>query len=468
MGAKVYLNRGSFNFRRTRRDRFAFVALYLLIIIGLLYFWYQVYTNRVLPVGQPTPTLTRSPDSYGAEAEKQFSAGQLNQAIGAYQKALEQDPKRIDYYIKLARIQVYADKASDAVETAKTAVYLDPNNSTAHAVYALALDWDGKVDDASVSATRAIQLDHNNALAYAYYAEILVDQSKWSQARDASQQALTLDPNSMDAYRTYGYYLESTGNYAEAITQYQSALKINPNLGFLYMQIGVNFRTLATKATTDEEQQQDYDLATQYFQRASGINPDSIDPLLSLSTTKYQEGQYGAASQYLEDALTIDPANAKIHGRLGLIYFKSLNYESSIIELGCAVKGCTTATDTVDDVEGAPVLTIAPVPLGKDTLEIYYTYSSVLAALSTPEKPYCPEDRQLFQKIASWLTANPGNEFVTGILDENESICQIADTNATQAALTGNITPSPTVTGTLTATPKPSRTPPGPKATATP
>ncbi len=464
----MYLNRGSFHLRRTRRDRLAFVALYTVVILGLVYFWYQVNSGVVQKPFIATPTLTRSPESYSEEAEKQFSAGQLKQAISAYQQAIQQDPKRIEYYIKLARIQVYADQAKAGVETAKTAVFLDPNNSTAHAVYALALDWTGNINDASDAVVRAIQLDPNNALAYAYYAEILVDQSRWSQARDAAQQALTLDPNSMDAYRTYGYYLESTSNYSEAIQQYQSALKINPNLGFLYMQIGVNFRTLASRANTDEEQQQDYALAVQYFQRASAINPDSVDPYLALSRTQFQEGQYGAAAQYLEEALAIDPANAEIHGRLGLVYFKALNYESAIIELGCAVNGCTTKTDTVDDAEGAPELPIAPLELDKSTLEIYYTYSSVLAALSTPQKPHCPEARLLFQKIGDWVQANPdGNDFVKSILTENENICQLADQNATQAALGGNLTPSPTV-GPGTGTPKPPKPSATPALTATP
>lgn len=456
----MYLNKGNFNLRRTRRDRLTFVALYTIAIIALLYFWFQLEVLQVIPKpGVATATATRSPQSYSEEAEKQFSAGQLNQAIAAYGKAIELEPKRVDYWIKLARIQVYADQAEEAVTTVETAILLDPTNSTAHAVYALALDWNGRFADASDAAVRAIQLDSNNALAYAYYAEVLVDQQRWSQARDAAKQALTLDPNSMDAFRVYGWYLESTANYEEAIQQYQSAIRINPNLGFLYMQVGANFRVLAGKSTLDEEQASYYDLAAQYFQRAAAINPDSIDPLLALSRTEFQRGQYGAAAQYLESALEIDPANAQVHGRLGLIYFKALNFESSIIELSCAVEGCTTQTDTIDDIEGAPDQAIVPLELNKDSLEIYYTYSSVLASLAVPEqgKPYCNKARPLFAKIQDWLKQNPGNEFVDEILVENETVCQIADANASQAALDGKVTqiapagtgtPGPTPTGT--------------------
>jgi tetratricopeptide (TPR) repeat protein len=446
----MYLNRGSFNFRRTRRDRLMYVLVYVVAILAGLYLWWQVNVGVITPPGIATATSTRSPTSYSEEAEKQFSAGRLREAIAAYQEAIKRDPKRVDYWIQLARIQVYADQSEDAVETAQSAILLEPENSTAHAVHALALDWSGNYTDAGDAVVRAIQLDSNNALAHAYYAEILVDQQRWSQARDAVNRALQLDPNSMDAYRVFGYYLEATSNYEEAIEQYKAAIKINPNLGFLYMQVGVNYRIL-----------EQYDLAIQYFQRASAIDPNDIEPYRSISRTYFQIGEYGAAAQYLEEALQIDPVNALIHGDLGKIYFKSLNYENAIIELGCAIKGCSTLQDTVPDDEGAAEYPIEPLELNGATLETYYIYSSVLAAMSTtPDTIYCPEARQLFIQIRDWTQLNdPENPIVFNILDENENICQIADATATAFFLAGG----------KTSTPAPTDTPaPGALATLTP
>ncbi|WP_159322832.1 tetratricopeptide repeat protein, partial [Klebsiella pneumoniae] len=80
------------------------------------------------PIGLATFTATRSPISFADEAKAQFSAGRLDDAIKAYQKAIVLEPTRIDYYIQLARIQVYADKAKDAVKTASDAILIDPKN----------------------------------------------------------------------------------------------------------------------------------------------------------------------------------------------------------------------------------------------------------------------------------------------------------------------------------------------------
>ncbi|MEK7311554.1 MAG: hypothetical protein AAB382_06265, partial [Chloroflexota bacterium] len=197
----MYLNRGSFNLRRTRRNNITRIAVYIALIFAGLYVLNLKDRGEVRPLFVATPTATRSPASYAEEAQKQFSAGRLDDAIAAYLKATEADPTNAGYWIALARIQVYADQPEQGVISAGNAILRESENSTAHAVHALALDWSGNYADASDAAVRAIQLDPNNALAYAYYAEILVDQQRWAQAGDAARQALALDPNSMDAYR---------------------------------------------------------------------------------------------------------------------------------------------------------------------------------------------------------------------------------------------------------------------------
>lgn len=458
----MYLSRGNFNLRRTRRNSPTRMTIYIVIIMGCLYLLSLDAAGKINKPFIPTPTATRSPAAYGEQALAQFSAGQLKAAIESYQSALELEPTRADYWIQLARIQVYASQAGEGVNSAKNAILREPENSTAHAILALALDWTEKYDDAADAAVRAIQLDPNNALAHAYYSEILTDTQHYAQARDEGKAALQLDSNSMDAYRTWGYYLESTGNYEEAIQAYQSAIKINPNLPFLFMKVGVLFRRL-----------QQYDTAIEYFRRASSLNTNDIGPYISISRTYFQMGEYGRASQYLESALEIEPTNAAVHGQLGEVYNKALNFETAIVELGCAVDGCQWQNGVVLKVNTSlanlgcqadgkcdslisdntkPEVTIAPMPLDETTLEVYYTYSSVLAALTdvAKQKPYCQRARPLFAQIRQYVQqSNPeANAFVVDIIQENENICAIADSVALG-------TPPPTAAATPTGKPVP-------------
>lgn len=423
----MYLSGGRFRLRRGRRTNWRRAGFLLVLIAGALYLLRR--TPDIPKPFIPTPTPTRSAASYAGEAEAQFAAGRLDEAIAAYRQAILVEPKNLGYYVALSRLLTYSSatlateaerraRLEEAIERADTAVLIDPNSSQAHAVRALALDWAGQYDEASNAVVRAIQLDANNPLALAYYAEILTDQQKWAQAVDVARQAVDLAPNSLDTHRTYAYVLESTGNYQLAVAEYQEAVEINPNLAFLYMSIGANYRRLG-----------DADTAIEYFQRASALNPKNPIPFLAISRTYYQLGEFGSAAEYARSALKLDPTNADIHGRLGLVYFQAKNYEGSVPELACAVRGCT--------LEGTGEQVIG-LPLTAASLEYYYTYGSVLAALSTPQNNQCAEALAVFSELLEFAQ---DDEIVKDIADEGITIC-----NRLAEATSATGAPSPTAT----------------------
>lgn len=429
----MYLNRGSINFRRKRRNNLNRIIVYLVLIAIGFYFVRQTQSGEIEPIFVPTPTATRSPASYAEEGEAHFSSGRLGDAISAYEQATRLAPTTVEYWINMARFQVYADMPEQALETADTAVLIEPDNSMAHAVRALALDWIGEYEEATNAAVRAIQLDANNSLAHAYYSEILADTQRWAQAGDEAQLALRLNPNSMDVQRTSGYYLENVGAYQEAILAYQAAATINPNLAFLYMRLGLNYRVL-----------QEYDTALEYFQRASALTPEETLPYLSISRTYFQVGEYGRSAQYLESALELEPSNPDIYGRLGLVYFRALNYEGAEIELECAINGCRhPERNTV----------VEPLSLSQATLEYFYTFASVKAAYLK-----CDEAFPVLDQVAAFAA---DNEIVQGIVEENRNICATADAPLTPGEGTpadGTVLPAeatPAAQGTQSATAAP-------------
>lgn len=205
----MYLDRGKFTLRRQKRSRPGRVALYLALIVLGIYIIREQHQGNVRPMLMATPTATRSAVSFAEEAEAHFSAGRLRRAIETYQKATEAEPANAAYWVKLARLQVYAGDAEAGLESANTAVLVRRKTAAAHAVRAFALDWTGDYEEGSRASVRAIQLDPNNALAHAYYAEILTDLQKYAQAGDEARLAVSLNSNSMDVQRAYGYYLES-------------------------------------------------------------------------------------------------------------------------------------------------------------------------------------------------------------------------------------------------------------------
>ncbi len=395
----MHLQRGNFTFNKRNKDRPGRIILYSILIMIGLFVIRQRQTETISPPFVPTPTATRTAQSFIQEAEAYFSSGKISESIQSYKRATEADSNVPEYWIELARLQVYDNHPEEALTSANTAISIDETNSMAHAVRSLALDWMGEYDEATLSAVRAIQLDGKNALAHAYYAEILTDTGRYAQAGDEARLALKLNPNSMDAHRVYGQFLESVASYEEAIIEYQTAATINPNIALLHIRLGLNYRVLG-----------DYDTAIEYFQRASALEPDNIGPFLSISRTYYQTGEYGRSSQYLETAMEMEPWNADIYGRLGLVEFKSLNYESATINLECAIEGCKhPVTET----------TVEGLQIGPLTLEFYYTYASVLAAYLE-----CDRSEKIMRQIVAYA---PNDETIQSIVAENRLICDISN-----------------------------------------
>lgn len=411
----MQLNGRSLQLRKTGRRFNPWRIIFLLALIagGLLLVGLKEQ-GQVQPLFIPTATATRLPSVYAEEAEALFAAGKLATAIPVYLKAVEGDSHNVDYWVALARIQIYAQKYDDALKSAQTALMFGPNSAKAKAIDAWALYWNDRVDEAQAAAVQAIALDSNYAPAHAYYSEILNDQSiqRWDQAATEARLALSLDPASVDAHRAMGIANESVGNYEGAIQHYKDAIALNPNLINLYMRLGLNYRVLGQILPGDQERAKYYDLAIAAFSKASSINPFDVGPYLSLSRTYYQIDQFGTAIQYLDQALALEPENPDIHGRKGLIFFKRQNYEGAQPELELAIKGGAykVSEDETVAVKGLPLTDLSK--------EYYYTLGNLYAYYRL-----CAPD-QAPALLSQVLAAFPDDRTVISSYETSMETCQ--------------------------------------------
>lgn len=443
------------------------------LLLGAIWFLRLVRQGAIHSPFEPPPTPTRSATSYLMEAEARFTAGDLQGSIQAYLEASRLEPQNAQILAKLARIQTYSSalvttdaerkaRLEEALASANKAIELNPEDSDAHAVRAFVLDWyanpvlvgekqaQAYLTEAEQEAVRALQLNNQNTLALVYYAEILVDQQKWTQAERYIQQALERDPNLMDAHRVHAYVLESQSAYNQAIQAYNEAIRLAPNLTFLYLRAGANYRRLGFGAPTPEQAKPLYEEALRYFAAAARINEQLgvRDPLpyLSIAKTYSQLGEFFAAARNVLKALSFDPSNADVYGQLGIVYFKSRNYEGSIPALKCAVRGCT-AEESCEArggcKEGESGVEIKGLPLTANTVVYYYTYGSVLAALSRPRQNYCPEALQVLGEVK---VAFPNDPDIAGIVAAGEAICRSLETPGAVGIPTPTLTPTTPVT----------------------
>jgi tetratricopeptide (TPR) repeat protein len=444
------------HFRPEKRGLNPYRVIILLgLIMGGIWILMGIDRGNVQPLFLPTPTPTRTANSFIMEGESLFQAGSLGGAIAAYQQAVAVEPNNAHAWAELARIQTYSssllstdeeryDRLTQARESIEQATSIDPDNSEAKALRSFVFDWyasnplvlpqesQSALNDAESAAIRALQLDNENALALAFLAEILVDQQKWAQAEETIKQAVAIQPESMDVQRVYGYVLESLGQYRLAIEKYREAVNIHPNLTFLYIFIGRNFRSLEVHNRALEE-----------FEKAIMINEqlgvqDPV-PYVEIAKTYSRDGEFFIAALNAEKAIIINPYNPNTYGQLGIIYTKARNFEGAQPVLKCAVRGCTAEENQVALELLGEGVAVEGMPLTSGTVAFYYAqYGSVLAALSRPNQNLCPEALQVLSEVR---TAYPEDPTFNQIIDENIAICELVDQRSAPQ-------PSPTLSPT--------------------
>ena len=479
---KVTRRRALFHRHRTS-NLYRLFGLALFIMAGT---WLvaHVWKGDIRNPFSPTPTSTRTINSWVLEGEASFNAGSLPAAITAYQAATRVDKNNAEVLAELARIQAYSSRLlsndsdrltrlTEALQSADQAKALAPDDSNVLAIRAFVLDWnaDPALDalrtgnrmaanlmiEADQEALRAISSNGQNPLALAFYAEILVDEQKWTQAEQNIQNALLIGPQLMDVHRVYAYFLESNRNYNQAIVEYQKALAINPNLTFLYISIGLNYRTLALSSPQGAQRTDLYNQALTNFTKAASLNDQKkiLDPTpyLAIAKTYAQEGEFFAAALNAQKAVALDPTNADLYGQMGDIYKRGRNYETAIVALRCAVSGCSPvdsckARNLTNDCGGA---TVQPLLLNPNSATYYLDLGSLLSAFSPITPSYCLEAVDVLNRVKD---AYPDNSIIVQNANDGLSICA-----SVTAAQTQTPTPVKTTVSTRIAIPTTSLTP---------
>jgi len=179
------------------------------------------------------------------------------------------------------------------------------------------------------------------------------------------------------------------------------------------------------------EQNYYFGLALEAFAKAVAINDqlgvrDPI-PLISIANTYVQQGEFFAAARNMLRAVAFAPDDPTAYGQLGVVYYKSRNYEGSILPLRCAVRGCSAAESCLVRngglecaAESIPDIPIHGLELTNNSVVYYYHLGSVLAGLHQPNNHYCDEAMTVFDEIRAKFA---NDETIMGIVREGETIC---------------------------------------------
>jgi len=214
-----------------------------------------------------------------------------DEAVQAYQQAINIKPDIFEAYVNLSEIFRIQNKYDEAIAVVKKGLRSFPNNGQLHL---------------GLSRYYSLTDRHNEAIA-------------------AGGVAINLLSDKSGAYTNLCRAYNDTKQYQQAVLACTEALRINPNDGETNFYIGRAFDLL--KKT---------DVATKHYQKAvAGLieytsnNPDYSDGFYLLGNAYYANDQRDKAVEAYNKSLQMSPNFAKARYNLGYIYFLNKDTKSA-------------------------------------------------------------------------------------------------------------------------------------------
>ncbi|MBI1257290.1 MAG: tetratricopeptide repeat protein [Chloroflexi bacterium] len=325
-----------FSDRRRRRGLWRWLLLYIVLVLGFLFFVDSNFSTLQLlaldAVGQaPPPTPFAS--ELANEGVDKLSMGDLAGARDLLRRAVMQQPNNIDYLYSYGRdlIELGVDDNSiypEAIQIGEQAIQANPNDPRGYAIKARAMDLNGDSANAVPVGQAGLQTDRNFAPLYTALSSAFRDIDRYDVSLQYAEQAIQLDPNDPDAHRVYALALIWVGRRDEALDQLQQAVGLNPNLASPYFELASMYRTMAIQDANGG--QSDYEMAIATYEKILAMQPNNAKAYLRLCQTYTELGDHRRGQGYCEDALAINDQYAEAWRSLGQTQYPQRNYEGAI------------------------------------------------------------------------------------------------------------------------------------------
>lgn len=308
-------------------------------------------------------TANRPPTDPIAEAYAQYLLAhryqddeENDQAIAAYRRALQLDPRGAEIASDLANLYMELNRGTEAIAAGEQALKIDPQNQEAHRilgmVYAsrtpLTANNNRTTDAQRENLTKAIQhleqsirgpmaqadantrallsrlyiahADHDKAIAV--LADLVKQEPGWQDGVGLLMEAYTASGRSADAvawlkdaapdnptlYATLAEFYSREGQWSDAAAAYQEAMSAAPR--------SFDLRMRYAAALLNQDKPAEVAKARSVLAEALQLRPDDERALLMLSQAERQAGEFGAAEQTARRVIAKNRSNARGYAAL--------------------------------------------------------------------------------------------------------------------------------------------------------
>lgn len=340
VAATMYIKRDYsqpfFSQKRRRRGLWRWLALYVLIIGGFLFYvdsnFNQLQLQALDIVGQAPPPTPFASELANQGAEM-FALGDLEGARSYLQRAVQQQPTNLDYLYEYGRVLIelgvdFPELYNEAIAIGDQAISVNPNDPRGYAIKARALDLVGDSANAIPVGQAGLQVNRSFAPLYVALSSAYRNIDRYDVAIQSAEQAISLDSTDSSARRVYALALIWVGRREEALDQLEQAVGLNPNLASPYFELASLYRGLARADTA--QYTEFYELAIATYEQVLAMQPQNPKGFLRLCETYTELGEHRRAQGYCEDALSLREDYAEAWRALGQAQYPQRNYEGAI------------------------------------------------------------------------------------------------------------------------------------------
>ncbi len=265
------------------------------------------YRNMLNYMSQAIQMDPKSPDVNYYVGEANRLLGKNEDALAAYEKAIEVDEKFAPGYLGRARISLITSPQADVEKDLQKAIELDPNLADAYLVYSAYLLDQGKTEPAMEALAAAEKLIPYSPILYVYKAQALLNLGENQKALESAQMAHDMDWTLLPAYLALSEAQLANDNPQKALEYLNTYLLYNDKEAQAWVLKG---RILAAAGD-------DFPAAIEAFDKALELDNRLSDVYYyrGMAYVATQEGQ--PAVNDLTQALRLEPDSFEINLELG-------------------------------------------------------------------------------------------------------------------------------------------------------
>ena len=196
--------------------------------LGVLYYNKGLYEEAV---GAFMKALELDPKMQVAQRNLEiayFNTGYYDKRVTELRERLRQRPDERDARWELGRTYALLGHANEAVQEFTALLTHYPDDIGALIQLGLAEKANGDLEDAERWFRRALELDPNSSVMHFYVGEVVYNRGLNDEALSELKRAIELNPDNPDAHYLMGFVLGDMGQHEEARAATKKAIQLNP------------------------------------------------------------------------------------------------------------------------------------------------------------------------------------------------------------------------------------------------